>query len=225
MELNFLDIFYRMMETFKNEFKGIIGYILALSFVSSLTMIFSGATDTATIITVGLTEAIVGSLITVLFLNFFLAKLRGVEFSSRKAFWDYPTFVFYNLGFGILCLLGFVALIIPGLLVLYFFLFSPIVSILFDTDNSSNNTKEEGILHKTKRFAAVDYSVYTIVFVISMAWEGVSLFLSRVVDILGNQQFVILPVSFISATFTLLILALIVTFLESASQKLQNDHQ
>jgi hypothetical protein len=218
MKLTFIDIFYKTIEVFKNEYKSLLGYIVAAAFINALVLMAAGATDTPTIITIALIEVIVGSLINVIFYNHFLAKLRNNEFSLRKALWDYPTFIFYSLGFGFLTLIGIIALVIPGLLVIYFYSLSPIVAILFDED-------DRGILSKTKEMISSNYSTYTLLFFIMMIWNGVNISGSQVVAVVGKNPLII---TFISVTFAMVtysIAGICLTFLEDRAKNLQNDHE
>jgi len=218
VETTFLDLFYRTTELLKNNYKQLAGFIFGLSFVKSLEMTFAGSSDATTIITVGLTQVLIGSLIQVIFFNFFLALLRGEEFSIKKAFWDFPTFIFYSLGFALVCLLGFVALIIPGLLVVYFYSFSPVVSILFDEG-------EEGIMHKTKRMVSKNYSLYTIVFVIYIVWEGVGQSMSQILSIFQRSALTIAPMAIIHSMISLVVMGLVIAFLDEAYKKLSIDQE
>lgn len=216
--LSFIDLFYKTIETFKNEFKSLVGYIVAAAFINALVLMAAGANDTPTIITIALIEVIIGSLINVLFYNSFISKIRRTEFSLRKALWDYPTFIFYSLGFGILAIIGIVALIIPGLLVFYFYSLSPIVAILFDED-------DRGILSKTKQLVSSSYGTYTIIFIIMGIWNGVNLSGSQVVAIVGKNPLIITLISVTFATVTFSIAGICLTFLEDRAKNLRNDHE
>ncbi|OIQ17065.1 MAG: hypothetical protein BM556_12680 [Bacteriovorax sp. MedPE-SWde] len=207
----FFETFYETIEVMKTNISSFSGYIVAAAFIQTLTLMASGATDTPTIITIALIEVFIGTLIEVLFLNSFYSKLTDIEFSVRKSLWDYPTYIFYKLGFTLLFIIGSILLVIPGLLVAFFYSFSPIVAILFDSD-------DRGILSKTKQLVSKQYGLYACVFAIAIVVGSFDLASSQIVGVIGKGLFLIIPYSLILTLVSFASTALVVTFLQKMSQ-------
>jgi len=207
----FFDTFYETIEVMKTNISSFSGYIVTAACIQTLTLMASGATDTPTIITIALIEVFIGTLIEVLFLNSFYSKLTDIEFSVRKSLWDYPTYIFYKLGFTLLFIIGSILLVIPGLLVAFFYSFSPIVAILFDSD-------DRGILSKTKQLVSKQYGLYACVFAIAIVVGSFDLASSQIVGVIGKGLFLIIPYSLILTLVSFTSTALVVTFLQKMSQ-------
>ncbi len=208
---SFFDTFYETIEVMKTNISSFSGYIVAAALIQTLTLMASGATDTPTIITIALIEVFIGTLIEVLFLNSFYSKLTDIEFSVRKSLWDYPTYIFYKLGFTLLFIIGSILLVIPGLLVAFFYSFSPIVAILFDSD-------DRGILSKTKQLVSKQYGLYACVFAIAIVVGSFDLASSQIVGVIGKGLLLIIPYSLILTLVSFASTALVVTFLQKMSQ-------
>ena len=112
----------------------------------------SDGTDSVMLLS-NLIDVIFSMIIYILFVNRFFANLTNTEFSFSKSMWDIPTYVYFELLFGLLFLASCL-LVIPGLIVFFLFSFSPVVAIILDND-------EVPIFKKTYRLIRMNLKSYT----------------------------------------------------------------
>lgn len=146
MENNFYTHFYNATSILKNDYKKFIGIILFYICFFLTELIYSVATDDTVKILSTLGLGLINVFISIYLANKFYALINESEFSVRKVFWDIPTFLFYELGFGLALLVSILLLIMPGIYVLFFFAHVPIVSICFD-----HLGEKEGVFSLTKK--------------------------------------------------------------------------
>ncbi len=183
---SFSDFFYQSVEIFKNNFKSISPVLLILVLIDIYGMLtISDQSDAHNIIST-LTSALFEVVLTVYLINLYLSKLTVIPFSLNKCFWDIPTYLFYELAFGVCFLVGVVIFVIPGIFVYFFFSMVPTVAIAFDHYESEN----EGIFSLTKRSVTSNKSTYLLILILGLVLSAVN-WGSEKIFLISDHNFII----------------------------------
>ena len=149
-------------------------------------------------------------------INKFYANLTDGEFSVRKSLWDVPTYIFYELVFGLILLVSIVFFIIPGVFVFYFLCFVPIVSILLDDD-------EEGIIGKTVKIIKKDFKVYTMLLIPFVLLNLIDLVFDKLILYISNNAYLGFSVRYVVTFAGLVSLGALISFLSQTYYGVSKD--
>ncbi|EQC46056.1 hypothetical protein [Bacteriovorax sp. Seq25_V] len=205
----FSDFFYQSVELFKNNFKMIFPVILILVLIDLYSMMTVGYQSDAHNIVSTIAEAFIEVILTVYLINIFLSKLTTIPFSLAKCFWDIPTYLFYELAFGICALLGALLFIVPGILVYVFYAMVPVVAIAFDHYEKD----DEGVFALTKRSVMSNKGAYIAILVVGIFLGVVGQATEKIFLISGNNYAVAGAFSLLTAIFICIYTGIIISFL------------
>ena len=206
----------------KNSFnairsKYIIFFILILLETLSTTTAthFSISMDDNVILASALGSVFINVILTVVALNTFHSFFNGHKLSLRKSFWDIPTYIFYELSFGLLTFFGLVLLIFPGIYIFYFLGFAPVVSIIFDDENDY----DEGIFKKTKLLVSTNLQLYTFILIPFGLLSVIDLVFDKLFSYISTDIWMSLPLRFFVCFLAVVSLGQMISFLNSALKK------
>lgn len=211
MENNFYTHFYNATSILKNDYKKFIGILLFYILVDLVQLYYSVATDDTVKILSTLGLGLISIFISVYLVNKSYALLTETKFSLRKVFWDIPTYLFYELGFGLALLIGALFFVIPGIYFLFCFMHVPIVSICFD-----HLDEREGVFSLTKKAVfknkALNFGIYILIALISFLYMGVE----RLYALSGQSLLICLPLVIVLAHIAILQYAIIISMLNTS---------
>lgn len=182
VENTFFNHFYNSVEILKSHYKKFIPIMVFYFCVLLCEIFYSQATDDVTRIVSALGLGLIGVFISVYLINIFnfLLSTSTSTFSLRKVFWDLPTYLYYELGFGILLLFSTLLLVIPGLYVGFFYAHVPVVSVCFDEYD-----KGEGIFSLTKRAVSLNKTLNFLLLILSVLTSFLFLGIERLYVMTG----------------------------------------
>lgn len=208
-ETKFIDHLKNSFSAIKSHAFFILTLVLIESISTTLSVHYSMSMDDSVVLASAVGSVFVNIILTVIALNIFYTHYKGYDFSWRKSFWDIPTYIFYELSFGLLTFFGAILLVVPGIIVFFYLCFSPIVAILFDDEEHI----DEGILRKTKELISVDLKTYTAIFIPFMFFNIVDIIFDKIFSYVSTDIWVSAPFRFIICLLSVICLGQMVSFL------------
>lgn len=208
---SFFQAFYESVEVLKDNLPSFLGLLFIGTVMNTYSIVYSGVVDDTTRIGMSILEVVVNIFLSVFALNIYFSKINKLDFNLRKTLWDLPTYIYYELAFGLAVLVGAVLLVIPALIIFYFFSLVPLVSILFDF-------KDEGVFKRTKSLIARNHKTYAVIVVVNIFLIMMSQGLAGIIGLLGNGVVITVGLSFFVSLFSLLAFGISVSHLSRLCQ-------
>lgn len=214
MENTFFEHFYRSCDLLKTHYKKFLPIIVFYICLFVVELYYSLATDDITKITSSLGLGLVGVFVSIYLLNMFTSLINEKEFSLRKVFWDIPTYLFYELGFGIMLLIGLFFLVVPGVYIGFFYAHAPVISICFD-----HLDEEIGVFALTKKAVSqnkiLNFGIYLLIISTSFLFLGIETLYSKT----GENLYLCLPLGLVLVHILIIQYGILVSFLDTSIKK------
>jgi hypothetical protein len=206
----------KSFEVVKDNFLFFTIIVFLETVVSSIASHYSVTPDDTIMLTSTLAEVFLSLVFMIFVVNRFYSSFCHLRFSVQKVFWDIPTYIYYELLFGLILIFSIVLLVFPAVIIFVLFSFVPIVAIILDDD-------EEGIFTKTKRIVMSDLLQYLLVLIPFVILSLIDLAFDKIINSLTTIDWVIFSLRYFLLFLGVICLGSVISYLISTERNLSQN--
>lgn len=219
-KINLIDLFYEVSKAIVSDYKKYLAPYFLFFILGVINLIYASTTDDVVKIVSTLVLGVLSMFLTVYVCNVYASQFTNVKLSFQKVLWDIPTYFFYELGFGMLFLMGCIFLILPGIYIWIFYSIVPIVAICFD----HFDFKERGVFSLSKRIVDQNVFLYIQILVIGFFLTLIDQGIEQIYLLTGSNLVLGAGLNLFSALFDLLSLGLVIKFISFYIHKVDHEN-